>query len=139
MPWSLDIAIGMEYLHTGLAKPVVHRDLKSQNVLIAWMKRDDGPGAGVLKICDFGSSTILKTKEMLTQAGTSAWMSPEMARDEKEKLGPACDVWSFGVILWEMLTQTAPYSHVDNYAAQLWLVGNGSKVVHCCPDIDGAF
>ena len=131
VPWALDIATGMEYLHTGLSKPVVHRDLKSPNVLITWTEREDGPRAGVqgvLKICDFGSSTIFKAKEMRTQAGTFAWNSPEMARNEISKLGPACDVWSFGVILWEMLTQTVPYSHLDNEWAQCWLVASGAKV-----------
>ena len=49
--WALNIAEGLKYLHEGANRPIVHRDLKSQNVLIS-----AGPRGHVLKICDFGSS-----------------------------------------------------------------------------------
>lgn len=62
-----------------------------------------------VKISDFGTSRTIGDKSThMTFAGTVAWMSPEMLRHEpcSEKV----DVWSYGVLLWEMLTQEKPYN-----------------------------
>ena len=63
----------------------------------------------VLKISDFGVSRHFGEKSMkMTFVGTVGWMSPEMIRHElcSEKV----DIWSYGVLLWEMLMQEKPYN-----------------------------
>lgn len=101
---ALDVAQGMNYLHS--SNPViVHRDLKSPNLLVDknW----------VVKVCDFGLSrlkhhTFLSSK---STAGTPEWMAPEVLRNEPSN--EKCDVFSFGVILWELATLRMPWSGMN--------------------------
>ncbi|MCO5564911.1 hypothetical protein L7F22_018579 [Adiantum nelumboides] len=101
---ALDVAEGMNYLHT--SRPIiVHRDLKSPNLLVDkdW----------VVKVCDFGLSrlkhhTFLSSK---STAGTPEWMAPEVLRNEPSN--EKCDVYSFGVILWELTTLQQPWSGMN--------------------------
>eukprot|EP00118_Oscarella_pearsei_P024877 m.307006 g.307006 ORF g.307006 m.307006 type:complete len:615 (+) comp41806_c0_seq1:3138-4982(+) len=115
LEWAKQIATGMNYLHS---KKILHRDLKSPNVLIG---SDDS-----LKISDFGTAKELGEKSTrMSFAGTVAWMAPEVIRNElcSEKV----DVWSYGVVLWELLTQEIPYKGVDS-SAIIW--GVGSESIH---------
>ncbi|KAK7393020.1 hypothetical protein VNO78_21470 [Psophocarpus tetragonolobus] len=97
---AYDVASGMNYLHR-MKPPIVHRDLKSPNLLV-----DD---SYTVKVCDFGLSrtkanTFLSSK---TAAGTPEWMAPEVIRGELSN--EKCDVFSFGVILWELVTLQQPW------------------------------
>eukprot|EP00249_Psilotum_nudum_P022894 c28683_g2_i2 orf=478-3453(+) len=101
---ALDVAKGMNYLHTS-TPIIVHRDLKSPNLLVDknW----------VVKVCDFGLSrmkhhTFLSSK---STAGTPEWMAPEVLRNEPSN--EKCDVYSFGVILWELATSQQPWSGIN--------------------------
>lgn len=122
--WSTQIADGMHYLHV---HKIIHRDLKSPNVLVG--SRD------ILKISDFGTCKEFSEKSAkMTFAGTVAWMAPEVIRNEpcSEKV----DVWSFGVLLWELLTGEMPYRDVDS-SAIIWGVGSNSlhlPVPTTCPE-----
>lgn len=101
---ALDVAKGMNYLHT--SHPIiVHRDLKSPNLLVDrhW----------VVKVSDFGLSrmkhhTFLSSKSC---AGTPEWMAPEVLRNEPAN--EKCDVYSFGVILWELTTTRIPWEGLN--------------------------
>ncbi|KFK43966.1 hypothetical protein AALP_AA1G197400 [Arabis alpina] len=101
---ALDAARGMNYLHS--CNPViVHRDLKSPNLLVDknW----------VVKVCDFGLSrmklsTYLSSK---STAGTAEWMAPEVLRNEPAD--EKCDVYSYGVILWELFTLQQPWGKMN--------------------------
>ncbi|KAL5559267.1 hypothetical protein UlMin_035478 [Ulmus minor] len=101
---ALDVAKGMNYLH--ISNPtIVHRDLKSPNLLVDknW----------VVKVCDFGLSrlkhhTFLSSK---STAGTPEWMAPEVLRNEPAN--EKCDVYSFGVILWELATCRIPWKGLN--------------------------
>ncbi|MBN3306283.1 M3K12 kinase, partial [Amia calva] len=122
--WSMGIAGGMNYLHL---HKIIHRDLKSPNMLITY---DD-----LVKISDFGTSKELSDKSTkMSFAGTVAWMAPEVIRNEP--VSEKVDIWSFGVVLWEMLTGEIPYKDVDS-SAIIWGVGNNSlqlPVPESCPD-----
>ncbi|GAA55338.1 mitogen-activated protein kinase kinase kinase 12, partial [Clonorchis sinensis] len=110
--WAKQIATGMQYLH---ANKIVHRDLKSPNILVG---QDY-----VLKISDFGASREWTEHSVkMSFAGTVAWMAPEVIRNEPCSL--KVDVWSYGVILWELLTGEIPYNGVDS-SAIIWGVGSG--------------
>ncbi|XVF42115.1 hypothetical protein PTKIN_Ptkin01aG0334100 [Pterospermum kingtungense] len=101
---ALDVARGMNCLHTSIPT-IVHRDLKSPNLLVDknW----------TVKVCDFGLSrlkhnTFLSSK---STAGTPEWMAPEVLRNEPSN--EKCDVYSFGVILWELATLRLPWNGMN--------------------------
>uniref|UniRef100_A0A1A8FUE6 Mitogen-activated protein kinase kinase kinase 12 n=1 Tax=Nothobranchius korthausae TaxID=1143690 RepID=A0A1A8FUE6_9TELE len=124
MDWAMGIAGGMNYLHL---HKIIHRDLKSPNILITYDE--------AVKISDFGTSKELSDKSTkMSFAGTVAWMAPEVIRNEP--VSEKVDIWSFGVVLWEMLTGEVPYKDVDS-SAIIWGVGNNSlqlPVPDSCPD-----
>lgn len=97
---ALDIAEGMRFLH---ASHLIHRDLKSGNVLM-------GPDLRC-KICDFGLSKFKDSTLSLITAGptvgTPAWTAPELLREEQAS--NSSDVYSYGVILWEVFTGLIPW------------------------------
>ncbi|XWS55956.1 hypothetical protein CRYUN_Cryun09bG0044400 [Craigia yunnanensis] len=100
---AYDVANGMNYLHRH-NPPIVHRDLKSPNLLV-----DKNYKA---KVCDFGLSR-LKANTFLSSksaAGTPEWMAPEVLRDEPSN--EKSDVYSFGVILWELATLQQPWDNL---------------------------
>ena len=83
---------------------IVHRDLKSANCLVNkhW----------TVKICDFGLSRIMTESPMKdsSSAGTPEWMAPELIRNEP--FSEKCDIFSLGVIMWELCTLTRPWEGV---------------------------
>ncbi|XP_063680545.1 mitogen-activated protein kinase kinase kinase 20-like isoform X2 [Bolinopsis microptera] len=100
--WSRHIALGLNYLHNGIDPRIIHRDLKSRNVVIASAKR-------IAKICDFGSSRELnKTVTRFSRLhGTVAWMAPEVMR--QSIVSEKCDTYSFAMLLWELITGKIPF------------------------------
>ena len=104
-PWELvkrvscGAARGMAYLHSG-NPPILHRDLKSANLLL-----DE---SYTTKVCDFGLSRLkAQSRSMTANCGTVQWMAPEVLanRSYDEK----ADVYSFGIIVWELLSRECPY------------------------------
>lgn len=95
---SRDICAGLAYIHD---KNLVHADLKSANILI------DISSKLRPKICDFGHAAVRAVPAPHHRLCTPHWAAPEVLRGES--LGPAADVFSCGVIIWEMLTQELPH------------------------------
>lgn len=104
LPWderkriALEIATGMNYLHCFKPKPIIHRDLKSLNILIDECLR--------AKIGDFGW-TRLKAEKMTKMIGSHQWMAPEVITGEQ--YSEKADIFSYGIILWEIAAREKPY------------------------------
>ncbi|OQS00679.1 protein kinase [Achlya hypogyna] len=100
-----NIAEGLVYLHS---MKVIHRDLKSRNVLLDSMKGT--------KLTDFGTSREATTETMTVGVGTYRWMAPEILTYNQYTV--AADVYSFGVIISELDTHRIPYSDRLNERGQ---------------------
>ncbi|XP_077913906.1 mitogen-activated protein kinase kinase kinase 11 isoform X1 [Halichoerus grypus] len=109
--WAVQIARGMHYLHCEALVPVIHRDLKSNNILLLQPVEGDDMDHKTLKITDFGLAREWHKTTQMSAAGTYAWMAPEVIKASTFSKGS--DVWSFGVLLWELLTGEVPYRGID--------------------------
>lgn len=108
-----DVADGMCFLH---ASNVIHRDLKSPNVLI------DVDGRA--KVCDFGTSALLASdsSHVTGIVGTARWSSPENMLEME--VTAATDVYSFGVIAWEVLMNQLPWHECSEHQIAIYLSRN---------------
>ncbi|CAH8386481.1 unnamed protein product [Eruca vesicaria subsp. sativa] len=115
--FALDIAKGMEYIHS---RHVIHRDLKPENVLID----EDFQ----LKIADFGIACEEEYCDMLADdPGTYRWMAPEMIK--RKPHGRKADVYSFGLVLWEMVAGAIPYEEMNPIQAAFAVVHKNIRPV----------
>lgn len=99
---ALDIAVGIKYLHS---RNVVHCDLKSSNVLL-----DNNYN---IKLGDFGLSRFLNSGKEPSHGriGTPHWMAPEILKGGTYQF--EADIFSYGMILWELITYQIPYHNID--------------------------
>uniref|UniRef100_A0A672QNL3 Mitogen-activated protein kinase kinase kinase 7 n=1 Tax=Sinocyclocheilus grahami TaxID=75366 RepID=A0A672QNL3_SINGR len=106
MSWCLQCSQGVSYLHGMKPKALIHRDLKPPNLLLV-------AGGTVLKICDFGTACDIQT-HMTNNKGSAAWMK--------------CDVFSWGIILWEVITRRKPFDEIGGPAFRImWAVHRGTR------------
>eukprot|EP01103_Thecamoeba_quadrilineata_P018218 TRINITY_DN6835_c0_g1_i1.p1 TRINITY_DN6835_c0_g1~~TRINITY_DN6835_c0_g1_i1.p1 ORF type:complete len:313 (-),score=22.55 TRINITY_DN6835_c0_g1_i1:108-1046(-) len=118
---ALDAARGLNFLHTQ-CPIIIHRDFKSHNLLL-----DEEWNA---KICDFGLSRIIdatwpEERKNLTYCGSPCWVAPEVLRTEQ--YSAKVDVYSYGIVLWEMAARTEPYPSMDPFQI-IYMVGSlGSR------------
>jgi tetratricopeptide (TPR) repeat protein/tRNA A-37 threonylcarbamoyl transferase component Bud32 len=120
-PLSIDDTLNITIQITeGLSKAheagVVHRDIKSANIMVT--------NDGVIKILDFGLAKLVgqtKVTKTGTTVGTVAYMSPEQARGEE--VDHRADIWSLGIILYELLSGKVPFEG-DHEAAVIYSIMN---------------
>ncbi|XP_047150215.1 serine/threonine-protein kinase CTR1-like [Vigna umbellata] len=115
---AMDAAFGMEYLHS---KNIVHFDLKCDNLLVNLKD----PLRPICKVGDFGLSKI-KRNTLVTGGvrGTLPWMAPELLNGSSNKVSEKVDVFSFGIVLWEILTGEEPYANMHYGAIIGGIVNN---------------
>lgn len=108
---ALDAARGMLYLHS-LSPAILHRDLKSPNMLVTAEWR--------VKVADFGlskmSDLIADSTAMSTvQNNNPRWLAPEVLRGGGATAGRPSDVFSFGIVMWELLTWEVPWRSLRDW------------------------
>uniref|UniRef100_A0A8C8CLS5 non-specific serine/threonine protein kinase n=1 Tax=Oncorhynchus tshawytscha TaxID=74940 RepID=A0A8C8CLS5_ONCTS len=106
--WCRQILKGLHFLHTR-APPIIHRDLKCDNIFIT------GP-TGSVKIGDLGLATLKRASFAKSVIGTPEFMAPEMYEEHYDE---SVDVYAFGMCMLEMATSEYPYSECQN-AAQIY-------------------
>ena len=123
LPWTirfqiaLDVAWGLKDLHS---YHILHRDLKSLNILL-----DDRLRA---KLADFGLAKVKQeTSSQSTAAkGTVLWMAPELFK-RKTEVTEAADIWSLGMVLWELATREIPFKDAQNQLQVIGWLKDGEK------------
>ncbi|XP_073292428.1 uncharacterized protein [Primulina huaijiensis] len=115
---AMDAAFGMEYLHS---KNIVHFDLKCDNLLVNLKD----PSRPICKVGDFGLSKM-KRNTLVSGGvrGTLPWMAPELLNGSSNKVSEKVDVFSFGIVLWEILTGEEPYANMHYGAIIGGIVSN---------------
>jgi predicted Ser/Thr protein kinase/uncharacterized protein YkvS len=122
------IARGMLHLHR---HNIIHRDLAARNILLTATKEP--------KISDFGMSRVLQREDeegqTKTNIGPIRWMAPESI--SKRKYSKKSDVWSFGIVVWEIVAQREPHSDIEivDAAVQIRDKGLVPKIPENCPPL----
>ncbi|XP_068658636.1 serine/threonine-protein kinase STY46-like isoform X2 [Aristolochia californica] len=105
--FAVDICKGMEYLHRN---DIIHRDLKTANLLM--------DTNNVVKVADFGVARFQNQGGVMTaETGTYRWMAPEVINHQP--YDQKADVFSFAIVLWELVTAKIPYENLTPLQAAL--------------------
>lgn len=117
------ISEGCSFLHN---LKIIHRDLKPGNILLD--EYND------VKICDFGISKTLNDSLMTGMIGTPCYMSPELMKNGLTHYDEKVDVYSFGMILWEMFYLTVPFFNLNPFQISLrYSEGERPIIKNNCP------
>ncbi|XP_009150775.1 serine/threonine-protein kinase STY8 isoform X1 [Brassica rapa] len=112
---ALDVAKGMCYLHQN---NIIHRDLKTANLLM-----DEH---GLVKVADFGVARVqIESGVMTAETGTYRWMAPEVI--EHKPYSHKADVFSYAIVIWELLTGDIPYAFLTPLQAAVGVVQKGLR------------
>ncbi|KAI0500900.1 hypothetical protein KFK09_019118 [Dendrobium nobile] len=112
---AIDVCKGMSYLHQN---DIIHRDLKTANILM-----DENE---VVKVADFGVARVKAQSGVMTaETGTYRWMAPEVI--EHNPYDHKADVFSFAIMIWELLTGKLPYEYLTPLQAAVGVVQKGLR------------
>ncbi|KAL2893318.1 putative serine/threonine-protein kinase WNK4 [Bienertia sinuspersici] len=114
--WARQILRGLAYIHSH-DPPVIHRDLKCDNIFI-------NGNHGEVKIGDLGLATVMQQRNARSVIGTPEFMAPELYDEDYNELA---DIYSFGMCMLEMVTFEYPYSECKNPAQIFKKVTSGIK------------
>ncbi|KAI0222521.1 hypothetical protein LSAT2_026224 [Lamellibrachia satsuma] len=133
----IQVAEGMAYLHSA-KPPILHRDLRSANILVSIN--------GKAKVVDFGHTRLVQrfrqecdrdecfcNKPRSAIPASLRWTAPEILRDptadesNSEVFTPSCDVYSYGMVLWEIVTSAIPFYDIDDECEVMEQVIKGSR------------
>ncbi|GLU08907.1 hypothetical protein SLE2022_257910 [Rubroshorea leprosula] len=121
---ALDLSRGLSYLHS---KKIVHRDVKTENMLLDSQR--------TLKIADFGVARVeaQNPKDMTGETGTLGYMAPEVL--DGKPYNRRCDVYSFGICLWEIYCCDMPYPDLSFADVSSAVVRQNLRpeIPRCCP------
>eukprot|EP00656_Telonema_subtile_P000785 TRINITY_DN10371_c0_g1_i1.p1 TRINITY_DN10371_c0_g1~~TRINITY_DN10371_c0_g1_i1.p1 ORF type:complete len:521 (+),score=132.55 TRINITY_DN10371_c0_g1_i1:121-1683(+) len=129
LPWCRrlsmadDVAQGMQYLHS-FQPPIVHRDLKPSNLLVQ--------SNGHVKVCDFGTSRQVVPTGTMSVCGTPVYMAPEVLRGDR--YDESADLYSFGIVLWELLVREVPFKGVIPVVAGMKIAYEAARPPIPSPD-----
>ncbi|XP_050205942.1 serine/threonine/tyrosine-protein kinase HT1 [Mercurialis annua] len=121
--FALDVCRAMAYVHE---YGIIHRDLKPSNLLLTNDRKQ-------IKVADFGLAREEVSNEMTCEAGTYRWMAPELFSKEalligmKKHYDHKVDVYSFSIVLWELLTNKAPFKGRDNITVAYAAAANNER------------
>ncbi len=117
------LADAVQHAHS---RGIVHRDLKPSNILFEYDLATDQPNgelARAARIVDFGLAKTLDAEADHTRSGamlgTLGYMSPEQAAGDRDRIGPATDIYSLGAILYELLTGSPPLKKSSDFETML--------------------
>lgn len=121
---ALDLARGLSYLHS---KKIVHRDVKTENMLLDTQR--------TVKIADFGVARVeaQDPRDMTGTTGTIGYMAPEVL--DGKPYDHKCDVYSFGICLWEIYCCAMPYADLSFTEVSSSVVAQNLRpqIPRCCP------
>ncbi|KAK6122688.1 hypothetical protein DH2020_043572 [Rehmannia glutinosa] len=121
---ALDLSRGLSYLHS---KKIVHRDVKAENMLLDSNR--------TLKIADFGVARVeaQNPRDMTGETGTLGYMAPEVL--DGKPYNRKCDVYSFGICLWEIYCCDLPYTDLSFADVSSAVVRQNLRpgIPRCCP------
>ncbi|KAJ8483754.1 hypothetical protein OPV22_016239 [Ensete ventricosum] len=121
---ALDLARGLSYLHS---EKIVHRDVKTENMLLDTNRK--------LKIADFGVARVeaQNPRDMTGETGTLGYMAPEVL--DGKPYNRRCDVYSFGICLWEIYCCDMPYADLSFVDVSSAVVRQNLRpeIPRCCP------
>ncbi|OMP05097.1 hypothetical protein COLO4_09056 [Corchorus olitorius] len=121
---ALDLSRGLSYLHS---KKIVHRDVKTENMLLDTRR--------TLKIADFGVARVeaQNPRDMTGETGTLGYMAPEVL--DGKPYNRKCDVYSFGICLWEIYCCDMPYADLSFAEVSSAVVRQNLRpeIPRCCP------
>lgn len=133
--WSRQLLSGLDYLHK--RNPVIiHRDIKSNNIFM-----DATEGENRVKIGDLGLATLYSAtgssrKDQMSVIGTPEYMAPEYYAETYDQ---AVDIWAFGLVVLEMVTNKVPYYECNGAPAQIFLKVSRSVLPQALTDIKSGF